>query len=246
MNTPGQTDSLNEEHTVEGILRHIEAKSREDDYLFRGEPAHYQEPPYRGKVSSNLYRVFLEREGFDVVQEQFDIAEVQTEMLDTVKEFSRKPVEELERLSEIQHYGGKTNLIDFTEDYLIALFFACDGSPRENGRLILQEKALLKAYIAEPYEPINRVIAQKSVFIEHPDGFIEPNGNDVINIPAFLKKPLREHLDRYHGITPATIYNDIHGFIGHQRRNLELYTEIYLGLAHKRKGDSEHGNPNAA
>ena len=58
MNTPGQTDSLNEEHTVEGILRHIEAKSREDDYLFRGEPAHYQEPPYRGKVSSNLYRVF--------------------------------------------------------------------------------------------------------------------------------------------------------------------------------------------
>lgn len=246
MSKPNKTESLNGESTVEGLLRKIEAKSRADDYLFRGEPAHYQEPPYHGKVSSNLYRVFLRREGFDVVQEQFDIVEVQTEMLDTVKEFSRKPVEELERLSEIQHYGGKTNLIDFTEDYLIALFFACDGSPCENGRVILQEKALLKAYIAEPYEPINRVIAQKSVFVEHPDGFIEPNRNDVINIPAVLKKPLREHLDRYHGITPATIYNDIHGFIGHQRRNLEIYTEIYLGLAYKRKGDSENGNPNTA
>ena len=246
MSKPNKTESLNGESTVEGLLRKIEAKSREDDYLFRGEPAHYQESPYHGKVSSNLYRVFLRREGFDVVQEQFDIAEVQTELLDTVKEFSRKPVEELERLSEIQHYGGKTNLIDFTEDYLIALFFACDGSPCENGRVILQEKALLKDYIVEPYEPINRVIAQKSVFVEHPDGFIEPNRHDVINIPAVLKKPLREHLDRYHGITPMTIYNDIHGFIGHQRRNLELYTEIYLGLAHKRKGDSENGNPNAA
>ena len=36
---------------------------------------------------------------------------------------------DFEILTELQHYGGKTNLIDFTTDYLIALFFACDGSP---------------------------------------------------------------------------------------------------------------------
>ena len=30
--------------------------------------------------------------------------------------------EELEILTELQHYGGTTNLIDFTTDYLIALF----------------------------------------------------------------------------------------------------------------------------
>lgn len=110
MNTPSQTDSLNGEHTVEGILQHIEAKSRGDDYLFRGEPAHYEEHPYYGKVSSNLYRVFLEREGFDVVQAQFDIAEVQTEMLDTVKEFSRKPVEALESRADVNiHPHTKRN-----------------------------------------------------------------------------------------------------------------------------------------
>ena len=31
---------------------------------------------------------------------------------------------DFEILTEIQHYGGKTNLIDFTTDYFIALFFA--------------------------------------------------------------------------------------------------------------------------
>ena len=84
---------------------------------------------------------------------------------------------------------GKTNLIDFTTDYLIALFMACDGSRGKDGRVILQEKEQINPYIQESYEPINRVIAQKSVFVRHPDGFIQPNGGDVINIPAGLKQP---------------------------------------------------------
>ena len=46
---------------------------------------------------------------------------------------------DFELLTEIQHYGGKTNLIDFTTDYLIALFFACDGHHDKDGRVILQK-----------------------------------------------------------------------------------------------------------
>ena len=231
----------NEPSTVEEILRKIEEKADTGEYLYRGEPEHYQEDPYYGKVSSNLYRVFLELEDFDVEAEQFDIENVQMEMLEAVKEFSREPASEIERLAEIQHYGGKTNFIDFTEDYLVALFMACDSSPCKNGRVILEKKELISSYIEKPYEPINRVIAQKSVFIRHPDGFITPSKDDVIDIPAVLKQPILVHLRNSHGISVETIYNDIHGFIKDQNIHLEVYKSQYIGLTREQRGDSENG-----
>ena len=234
-------ENQNEPNTVEGILRNIEQKADTGEYLYRGEPEHYQDDPYCGKVSSNLYRVFLELEDFDVEAEQFDIEDIQMGMLEAVKEFCRKPTSEIERLAEIQHYGGKTNLIDFTEDYLVALFMACDGSPRENGRVILEKKEWISPYIEKPYEPINRVIAQKSVFVRHPDGFISPSENNVIDIPAVLKQPILRHLRNSHGIAVETIYNDVHGFIKDQSIHLEVYKLHYVGLTREQRGDSENG-----
>ena len=35
--------------------------------------------------------------------------------------------DDFELASQLQHLGGNTNLIDFTKDCLVALFFACDG-----------------------------------------------------------------------------------------------------------------------
>ena len=49
---------------------------------------------------------------------------------------------DIEILTELQHFGGKTNLIDFTEDYLIAIFFACDGSHEREGRVILLKREI--------------------------------------------------------------------------------------------------------
>jgi hypothetical protein len=237
------TENQNESSTVDKILRKVEEKADTGEYLYRGEPKHYQEKPYYGKVSSNLYRVFLEDEEFDVETEHFDIEAVQAEMLEAAKLFARRTSIELERLAEIQHYGGKTNLIDFTTDYLIALFMVCDRQESlcEDGRIILQEKELINPYIAEPYEPINRVIAQKSVFVRHPDGFILPSEDDVINIPADLKKPMRKHLEKYHGVSAETVYNDLHGFIKNQDIHLEAYVDFCMGAAEAQKGDSENG-----
>ena len=234
-------ENQNEPSTVDEILRKIEQKAGMGEYLYRGEPEHYQEKPYYGKVSSNLYRVFLEDEEFDIETEHFDIEAVQAEMLEASKLFARRTSIELERLAEIQHYGGKTNLIDFTEDYLVALFMACNTSLSKDGRVIMPKKELITSYIKDSYEPINRIIAQKSVFVRHPDGFIQPNEDDVINISANLKQPMLEHLERAHGISAETIYNDIHGFIRHQSLKLETYKTIYKGLAEKQKGDSEDG-----
>ena len=234
-------ENQNEPSTVDEILRKIEEKADTGEYLYRGEPEHYQEAPYYGKVSSNLYREFLKDDDFDVESEHFDIEKLQKTLLEAAKQFSRKPVSEMERLAEIQHYGGKTNLIDFTEDYLIALFMACDGSSGKNGRFIFLKKRPINSYIEKVYEPINRVIAQKSVFVRHPDGFIQPNEDDVLNIPATLKKPIREHLDSCHGISVKTVYNDIHGFIKDIGNHLEVYKSIHNGLNREKQGDSENG-----
>ena len=88
---------------------------------------------------------------------------------------------------------------------------------------------------------INRVIAQKSVFIRHPDGFIRPNEDDVIDIPAMLKQPILKHLRNSHSISVETIYNDIHGFIKDQNIHLEVYEAHYIGLTREQRGDSENG-----
>ena len=238
-------ENQNEPNTVDEILRKIEEKADTGEYLYRGEPEHYQEAPYYGKVSSKLYRDFLEREDFDVEAEHFDIEIVQEAMLSAARRFFRKTVQDFEVLAEIQHYGGKTNLIDFTTDYLIALFMVCDReeSLGKDGRIILQEKELIDPYIAEPYEPINRVIAQKSVFVRHPNGFILPDENDVISIPADLKILIRKHLERYHGVFAETVYNDLHGFIKNQDVHLETYVDFYIGATEAQKGDSENGEP---
>ena len=146
--------------------------------------------------------------------------------------------DDFEILTEIQHYGGKTNLIDFTTDYLIALFFACDGHPNENGRVIIQDKTgIIKEWIRYPQNPRHRVIAQKSVFVRPPNGFIELHEDDVIDIPTSLKQPILEHLRKAHNISTETIYNDLQGFIINQGIHGSAYSAFYRGFACQSRAD---------
>ena len=63
------------EHEIRKIIKEIESKSADGDYIYRGEPKIHEEHPHYGKVSSSLWRDFvLETEGFD-------IEAIQTEML---------------------------------------------------------------------------------------------------------------------------------------------------------------------
>ena len=103
---------------VLALIQEIVERSANGDHVYRGEPECYP------KVSSTLCRLYE-----DVDEEYFDIQEVQKEILDKARRYT-STTDELEILAELQHYGGKTNLIDFTTDYHTALFFACDGFPR--------------------------------------------------------------------------------------------------------------------
>lgn len=145
-------------------------------------------------------------------------------------------------LTELQHFGGKTNLIDFTTDYLIALFFACDGSPNEDGRVILLNKNSNQGIITSPKKnQNNRVISQKSIFFQAPKGYLDEEDStvEIISIPKEMKQPILDYLRKYHGITTHTIYSDIFGYIKNQEKHQTAYTEFYIGLTSYQKGEYE-------
>ena len=209
-------------------INEIAKKSADGDYIYRGEQECYD------KVSSSLYREFP-----DVDRVDTNIAHTQENILAEAKAYigqtDNTEESRLSLLTDIQHFGGKTNLIDFTEDYLIALFFACDGSHDEEGRVILLKRKSDDYAIREPRRTNNRVESQKSVFVESPTGFVEPDR--VVPIPMGLKFPMLNYLEKYHRVSIATIYNDLHGFI---RRSVN--TEFLKGLTCQRKADEAKTN----
>ncbi len=152
---------------------------------------------------------------------------------------------DLEILTDIQHYGGETNLIDFTHDYLIALFFACDGSFDEDGRIITLDAKnnKVKQCLKEPSNPQNRIIAQKSIFVEPSKGFIEKNLSPKMSIvPKEDKHYILKGLEIFHNISAKTIYNDLHGFITHQKAHQEpcgVHDAFHRGLNHHLKAEKK-------
>ena len=199
-------------------IQEIVEKSADGDYIYRGEPEHYE------KVSSSLYRKHSEIE-----TEYFNIESIQHEIIEAAKRYTSE-TDDIEILTELQHYGGATNLIDFTTDYLIALFFACEGSDflDKDGRVILLKKNKeINEQIESPQNPRNRVIAQKSIFVRPPYGFIKQY--NVIGIPKDLKQSILAYLRKCHGISIETIYNDLHGFIKYQKVTQRAHAELYVG-----------------
>ena len=200
------------------VITDLARKAAAGDYIFRGETECYPE------VSSSLYRELP-----DFLRGQVEA--VQEVRLSEARNFTTEP-DEIEILTELQHYGGKTNLIDFTADYLIALFFACDGSHSQDGRVLLLERsAAIEDLIHEPNRPVNRAIAQKSIFVRPPQGFIDPDR--VVGISAQRKAPLLHHLRQCHAIAAETIYNDLHGYIRYatiHQKAFDLFSAGQAGL----------------
>ena len=214
-------------------IQEIEEKSVDGDYIYRGEPENHADPPHCGKVSSSVWRFYNKVDPVELKAE-----EIQKSILREARNYVGSDKNDLELLAEIQHYGGKTNLIDFATDYRIALFFACDGSPNKCGRVILlnrTEEIREKYRIQEPRTPQHRVVAQKSIFAQPRYGYIQDGDYCVIDIPKDLKAPMLDHLRKYHGIFARKIYNDLHGYIRHQKIHRDAYIQLGHGSFSKAK-----------
>lgn len=204
---------------VQDLFREIVEKSSQGEYIYRGEPECFP------KISSTLYRQYEN----EIEAEEFEIEIAQKEMLEHVKIYTHF-TDEADILTELQHYGGKTNLIDFTTDYLVAMFFACDSSYDEDGRVILCDRTSRYHQIQAPKKNQNsRVISQKSIFIQSPTGWIADSEVEIVSIPKKLKQSIMEHLKRFNGISIETIYNDMLGYIQNQEKHQTAYTEFFIG-----------------
>ncbi len=198
---------------VRQFVENLLVKAASDDYVFRGEPAHYE------RVSSGLYRK-LDSADTPFVDR---IAEVEYAIVEALKSYANLSGRSDDAaLSELQHYGGKTNLIDFSRDCMVALFFACDLPGNRNGRVICLKQASVEYEILTPAENHSRVIAQKSVFVKSLTGIIVPDDEDVVSVPGELKFHLREYLEQAHGISHSSIYTDVVGFVDYQESMLDV------------------------
>ena len=220
-------------------INEIAKASATGDYIYRGEPAHHQEKPYYGRVTSGLYRQYLEN---DIETEHFDVAVVQADILEAAREYTAHKMEDFDLLATLQHFGDRTNLIDFTTDYLVALFFACDGKPKEPGRVILlprHPEGDSKPYkVEKPPKTIRRADIQKSIFVQAPKGFVEPYRTIIVTIPSDLKSALLNYLRKHHDISTKTIYNDLQGFIENRGVHESAYTAFFQGFTAQERAAS--------
>ena len=204
MNKINPSDSQHVPDEVWLKIREIADKSVLGDYIYRGEAECHP------KVCSGLYRPYLTSkiEAPDIMGSQNVILEQVKTYLPEISDLGDDEI-----LTQLQHYGCRTNLIDFTSDYLIALFFACEALDSEDGRVILLRKPSSDATyrIIKMLRTVNRVESQKSILVESTTGFVKPDC--IVKIPKGLKRPMRDFLERCHDISAKRIYNDIHGFV---------------------------------
>ena len=223
MSTPNPLNQQIKLSEVLAVINDIAEKAAEGNYIYRGEPECYCE------VSSGLYRVYP-----GIQQEGIDIAVIQEEILERAQEYTVPAMDEFELLATLQHFGDKTNLIDFTTDYLVALFFASNSESNKDGRVILLPRQSKSYEVKKTPRTIRRAEVQKSIFVRARKGVVKPDEDKVVRVPADLKEAILGYLGKYHDISTKTIYNDLQGFIEKRDIHGDAYTEFYRGLACRR------------
>ena len=208
-NTPSDSNSRlskSDTQNIQRILKEIEEYSAYGDYIFRGEARFHDE------IATGIRRAYKHL----IEANHVSPDDIQVSLLAEAHSYTTQ-TDSVRLLSEVQHFGGITNLLDFTEDYRIALFFACEAHFLEEGRVIICQRATYPTVV--PTVPLNRTIAQKSVFVSPPHGVVDADYS--VTIPTETKIPMLEHLKALHGISGTAIYNDLHGFIKRQRNRRE-------------------------
>ena len=183
--------------------------------VFRGEPKRYARP-----CCSTLWREYAYSDVLGIVDgtpkdsqlmNKLDFSAVQAQIVQEAREYSGDLNDGIDLVTYLRHHGAPTNLIDFTSNLHIALFFACNDCETEDGYVYVQDAATVHDRIRQPRNLNRRATAQRSVFIEVPCGFIDPQHHVVV--PKAIKASMLEYLSLFYGISTKTVYHDLDGFI---------------------------------
>ena len=164
---------------------------------------------------------------------------------------------DLQRLSILQHHGGATGLLDFTESPLAALWFACKDEPDEDGKVFildiddhqvavngrkLSEEDLFSTEQVVYYEPDRslspRIVAQQSLFVICNPPSVPDLHFRSVRIPKEIKGHLTEYLKGL-GLSEENLFRDVPGLARANTRhtplrpNLTLAPERYRDLGNR-------------
>ena len=178
-----------------------------------------------------------------------------------------RKLSDLELLAELQHYGAATCLIDFTENALIALWFACREERKKDGMVVAMVTDDTETFYTVSYEDLdkpiekflnpgelwkwtpssmnNRIVAQQSVFVFGDEEMYDLlYGYDKIRIDAGSKKDILATLEKSFGVKEQNLFNDLAGFAlhnAHDKKYDAYTTEDYfrLGLRFQQQREYE-------
>ena len=83
-----------------------------------------------------------------------------------------------EKLVRMQHFGGVTRLLDFTENYNVALYFACETNNKDVGEVLICSDEKIKYYDDELVEEIANISIKKT----------KANGNSCFVYPKLANR----------------------------------------------------------
>ena len=147
-----------------------------------------------------------------------------------------------EVMAQVQHMRGATNLVDFSSEIWVALFFACidatDGyaaSVSDEGRIwaLETERVYEDLKISDlaqlvDGEPNSRWKRQAGVVAIPDTGTIPPDRlNEVVKIDIEDKNQINEFL-KIIGITVSTMYGDLEGYIRYGQDFIPLEALCYI------------------
>ena len=241
---------------IKCIISSVQCQKQDRKYIYRGESKTFHYP-----VSSGLYREYG-----DIIKdtnESLNILNmIQDEIILSIKRHFPKNTPKIEMLAEFQHFGGKTNLVDFSESLLIALFFACNKDFDKDGLLYLVPKNKLlqiedidsmdispdKILLLRTDSKNLRPIFQNSVFVHFCETAYMDGTINCFEIGRRYKVDILDYLDAKFNISEGTVYNDIHGHINYQNLWKNALRCYYLGNIYKEKGDKlrKHGKKDDA
>ncbi|CAC9619680.1 hypothetical protein [uncultured Gammaproteobacteria bacterium] len=208
---------------VSNYIEEIAGKTSKDKrYIYRGQSEDYAD----GVVSTAIRRLKKSNLPNPSKEEYF---EYHTSLIKDAKSYrygQDSQLSDIGLLIDLQHYGAATGLIDFSEDFLIALWFACNNTD-EDGKVFFldvwtDEFKYLEAqeedlpaqgeqlyYLHTNFKSTARIFAQKGVFIF---GYKKINNIKSIAIKKSDKEVIRQELKQYFNIEEKTLFQDIYGF----------------------------------
>ena len=142
---------------------------------------------------------------------------------------------DLELLTELQHFGAATCLLDFTENALVALYFSCRSNDGKDGEIfcvphrnistapkdskiseLLQNRKLYQWRPMMHGAAERRIIRQDGLFLINSLSNLDDWQKIAIPIRAADKEKMREELKDAYQISEETLFIDLSGFAKNQ------------------------------